>query len=82
MAATDEELEEELTDPRAEPAGGGADTQMLRRMWTHTAGQIVTKIREGAEVDPSEIQDLQKSLENIESRSAFEEARDLTRRQG
>lgn len=55
------------------------ETRLLRQAWVSSAQQILTRLQAGQPVKPNEINELQKSLENIEAREAFEEARELTR---
>lgn len=56
-----------------------SDTKLLRRAWSHSAQQVIDKLRNGDAVTATDVNSLQQGLENIERREDFEEARELTR---
>jgi predicted transcriptional regulator len=55
------------------------DTSMLRAMWTQSAARIVTKMRNNEQVDPKDVEKLQRALEGIEGREEVERLNAITK---
>lgn len=68
-----------LTTKKPAAKSVGKPTPFLRRAWEHAALQIDARRQEGKPVAPSGVGDLQRTLENIEAREAYEQARELSK---
>jgi hypothetical protein len=71
----DRELEEQADRLKKE---ADANSDVLSRMWSHAARGTLTAIREGREVELKDVEDLQGSLEAIETRQTLAHLRELT----